>query len=79
MNPDPFTLRQLAWMAEGRGEFLWNMTASEMALQINMNRKKGAKAVSPSELNPYSSKRKAKVMLSVRDSMEALKKAFLGK
>ena len=78
MNPDPFTLRQLAWMVEGRGEFLWNMTACEMALQINMNRKKGAKAVSPS-LNPYSSKRKAKVILSVRDSMEALKKAFLGK
>ena len=79
MNPDPFTLRQLAWMVEGRGEFLWNMTACEMALQINMNRKKGAKLVRASELNPYSSKRKSKIMLSVRDSMEALKKAFLGK
>lgn len=41
-------------MVEGRGEFEWQMTASLMALHINMNRKKGAKAVKPNDFNPFS-------------------------
>lgn len=53
MNPDPFTLRELTWMVEGRGQYEWQMTASMMALQINMNRKKGTKAVKANELNPF--------------------------
>ena len=40
-------------MVEGRGEFEWSMTAHQMALQINMNRKKGTKAVKPDVLNPF--------------------------
>ena len=34
MNPDPFTLRELVWMVEGRGKFEWSQTASLMALAV---------------------------------------------
>ena len=63
-------------MVQGRGEFEWSMTAHQMALQINMNRKKGTKAVNPDVLNPFVQKKSKKVMLSVRDSMDVLKKTF---
>ena len=66
------------WMVEGKGEFEWSMTASQMALQINMNRKKGARAISPSELNPYTEKKsQANLKLSPKESMDALKRVFV--
>jgi hypothetical protein len=54
-------------MADGRGEFEWNQTASIESLIINMNRKEGSKAVHPDELNPYvkkSERRKKNTTLS---------------
>jgi len=63
-------------MVQGRGEFEWSMTAHILAQQINMNRKKGTKAVNPDSLNPFVRKPKRKVMLSVKDSMDILKKTF---
>ncbi len=78
INPECYTLRQLIWMVEGKGRYDWSMTASMMALEININRKKGAKAVEPEELNPFirKSKRREKVVLSTKDSMDILKKVF---
>lgn len=48
------------------------MTASLLALQINMNRKKGAKAVNPAELNPFLREQKKKIMLSGKDLKNVL-------
>ena len=74
MNPDPFTLRELTWMMHGRGKFQWAMTAHQMALQINMNRKKGTKAVTPDALNPFiRRKSKRDVVSAIHD---VLKKVF---
>ena len=76
IDPSPFTVRELDWMVQGRGEFEWSMTAHQMALQINMNRRKGSPAIVPSDLNPFVHKRKRKITLSAADSMEILKKTF---
>ena len=66
------------WMVSGKGEFEWSMTANLMALEINMNRKKGARAINPSELNPYTEKKNLAVTkLSKKESMDALKKVFV--
>lgn len=66
----------LTWMVKGRGEFLWAMTSHQMALHINMNRKKGTKAVNPSTLNPFIQKEEKKIVLSSKDSMNLLKSVF---
>ena len=43
LNPDPFTLRELVLMVEGKGRFDWAQTSSLMALAVNLMRdpKKG--------------------------------------
>lgn len=56
MNPDPFTLRQLKWMAEARGNFCWQQTSSLEALLINQNRDRHSRPVSPNDLNPFAPK-----------------------
>lgn len=77
INPDPFTLRELDWMLQGRGEFEWSMTSSLMALQINMNCKKKVK---PNDFNPFARQIKQnKIMLSPEESMKALKAVFIDK
>lgn len=65
-------------MQDGRGEYEWQQTSSLLAQQINLNRKKNAKIVSPDELNPYSrkSRRKPKVKLNAKQSMDILKAVF---
>ena len=78
VNPDPYTLRQLLWMVEGKGEFEWQMTSSLMALEINMNRKPGSRAVSPNEFNPFMQRPETQmVKLSAKESMSALKQVFV--
>ena len=65
-------------MVEGKGEFEWQMTSSIMALEVNMNRKPGTKAISPNEFNPYIAKTAQSVVkLSTKESMSALKKIFV--
>lgn len=53
INPDLFTLRELVWMAEGKGRENWNHTAALLATMINIMRSKNRPVVKPSELNPY--------------------------
>jgi len=62
INPDPFTLRELLWMAEGKGRENWNHTASILALIFNVNRdSKKHHAARPSDFNPYALKPKPKL------------------
>jgi hypothetical protein len=52
-------------MADARGEFEWQQTASMMALHANMNRGKGKPPISPDTFNPYAAERqKAKKRLT---------------
>ena len=77
MNPDPFTLRELVWMVEGRGKFEWSQTASLMALAANLMRdpKKG-KAASPADFNPFAP-RPPEPVLKGKEMLAALKAAFI--
>ena len=68
VNPDPLTLRELAALADARGRFEWEQTASLMALIVNLMRDpKKNKAVKAEDFNPYTVKEKAflKAPLSV--------------
>lgn len=77
MNPDPFTLRELVWMVEGRGKFEWSQTASLMALAANLVRdpRKG-RAATPSDFNPFVSRPPTPV-LKGKEMLAALKAAFI--
>ena len=77
MNPDPFTLRELVWMVEGRGKFEGSQTASLMALAVNLMRdpKKG-KAASPADFNPFAPA-PPKPILKGREMLAVLKAAFV--
>ena len=76
MNPDPFTLRELRYDACRQVSVA--MTATN-GVQINMNRKKGTKEVTPDALNPFIRRKSKRVMLSPADSMDVLKKVFCKK
>ena len=68
VNPDPLTLRERAALADARGRFEWEQTASLMALIVNLMRDpKKNKAVKAEDFNPYTVKEKAflKAPLSV--------------
>lgn len=77
MNPDPFTLRELVWMVEGRGKFEWSQTASLMALAANLVRdpRKG-RAATPSDFNPFAPRPPTPV-LKGKEMLAALKAAFI--
>jgi hypothetical protein len=54
MNPDPFTLRELTDMAEGRERENWNHTADQMAHAANMQRTSDRDRVfSRRDFHPY--------------------------
>ena len=79
MNPDPFTLRELVWMVEGRGRFEWNQTASLMALAVNLVRDpRRGRSVGPADFNPFAP-RPEKPVLRGREMLAALKSAFIRK
>jgi len=67
VTPDPFTLRELLKMADGRGKMEWAQTSNLMALIVNVMRDpKKSKAVNASDFNPYLQKKHAgKAPLSI--------------
>ena len=59
VNPDPLTLRELAALADARGRFEWEQTASLMALIVNLMRDpKKNKPVKAEEFQPVYRERK---------------------
>jgi hypothetical protein len=60
MDPAPFSIRQLVWMATGRQQAEWERTAHLLALLINMNLPRGKSRVSPRDLNPFAKGRNTK-------------------
>jgi len=54
-------LRELDWMADGKGRHDWSQTALQLALLTNINRPKGKPAVSADEFNPYAERKSGTV------------------
>ena len=53
------TLRELFWMAEGRGRDAWNHTAQLLAMVYNAHRAKGVRAMKPVEFHPFAGNKQA--------------------
>jgi hypothetical protein len=55
IEPDPFTLRELTWMAEGRMRERWNHTSLLWAAiaEPNRDRKKRSRPFEPADVHPY--------------------------
>ena len=77
VDPGPLTLRELLWMAEGRGRDAWAHTSSLMALIANATRdpKKG-RSFRPDHFNPYVRRRTMGVPITP-DNIGLLKAAFV--
>jgi hypothetical protein len=55
--PDPFTLRELVWMAQGRREHDWTIASSQMALLANCHRDPKKRGYTPDDFNPLRGRR----------------------
>ena len=57
VNPRPFTLRELVWMADGAQRERWSRTSSMMALIANVNRNpKKTRGFRPADFDPFAEK-----------------------
>ena len=53
LDPGPFTLRELVWMADARQTDAWNHTAAVLAMLANTHRNpKKARPFKPSDFHP---------------------------
>ena len=73
LDPAPFTLREIAWMLEGRRRSNWDLLGEILAMLHNINRDpKKTQAISAIEINPYRKKSQAVTKVSPREFVEAL-------
>lgn len=64
-------------MVDGRGNFEWNQTASQMALTANLARDpRRGKAMRPSDFNPFAPREPIPI-LKGKNMLAALKAAFI--
>lgn len=75
VDPGPFTLRELAWMADGRERSQWWRTASLLALTYNLQRDpKQSVAREPAWFHPLiRRRRKGSGIRITADSIHVLK------
>lgn len=61
-------------MFQGKGEFEWAQTASLLAMQVNLNRKKGAPVAKQEQFNPFAKRKtEKKIVLNEQETMAVLK------
>jgi hypothetical protein len=80
--PELLTLRELFWMADGRGRDEWARTALLCSILANCHRdpKKKPRPYSPSEFNPFMRKAvKDNTILITKENVHLLREAFIGK
>lgn len=71
------TLRELLWMAEGRGREHWAHTSALLALLANVHRDpKKHRAFSPADFNPYEALERRKPTAKTRD-LTILREVFV--
>jgi len=74
IDPGPFTLRQLVWMAEGRRDFFWEHTAHVLCYLYNAHRSPKSPALMPADFHPFADKRKRRMKKRLPQvGIEALK------
>ena len=73
MNPDPLTLRELAWMAEGVQRVQWAQTSAVLAMLANAHRdpKRKPTPFKPDDFNPWAERRGPTTAMKV--NIDALK------
>ena len=67
MNPGPFTLRELDWMAKGKRFDSWDRTSLVAATIHNSFRGPGDKPMAAAEFNPFLADREKKPMPKIND------------
>ena len=79
LDPGPFTLRELVWMAEARRRDMWDHTAGLLALLYNINRDpKRSRAMRPEDFHPLRQQsRNRKGVEKVKADITALKQIFV--
>lgn len=79
MDPGPYTLRELVWMAEARGRDQWTHTSSVLALIANVNRDpKKTRPYKPSDFNPYEARRSTAAGIPItKQTLGMLKSVFV--
>jgi hypothetical protein len=73
INPDPFSLRQLHWMIEGKNSEAWDHTSQLLAMINNCH---CDKAISPYDRHPY--KDEPEVEMPITDDITVLKALIPG-
>ena len=77
LNPGPFTLRELVWMADGHQTEAWNHTAALLAMLANTHRDpKKTRAFKPSDFHPGTRREKPKEAVP-RVDISVLKTVFV--
>ena len=77
VNPGPLTLRELLWMAEGRGKAEWAQTSTLLALLANAHRDPKKHGVfKPADFDPYQ-QRNQDVALPKTKDLSILKAVFV--
>jgi hypothetical protein len=75
-DPEPRTLRELAWMAEAADKARWNRTSALIAQIYNANRPANAKPISPMDFYPWHTERVIEITPAID---RALREVFPGK
>src|SRR5690606_37726841 len=69
VDPGPYTLRELVWLAEGRQTEQWNHTSAVLAMLANVHRDPKRRSYQPADFLPMAMRPKAateKAEISVR-------------
>ena len=78
VDPGPLTLRELLWMADGRGKATWSHTSALLsAIWTGNPNMKRPRFFRPDEFNPYRKLRRTGVRIMAKD-IDVLKAAILG-
>lgn len=75
MSAEPFTLRELVWMSDGRRKHEWGIASSLMAHIHNQNPYQKRPA-NPSQFHPYAKQEQERVEISFDDFLAIQSKAF---
>jgi hypothetical protein len=62
IEPGPYSLRELLWMARAAQHVAWDHTTAILCQQANINRGKGKRAMTIADIHPYMTRRPSRGM-----------------
>ena len=79
VDPRPFTLRELLWLAEGARRERWSRMSSLMALTANVSRDpRRCRAFKPADFDPFADARAGEPIVFDKTTAPLLRKAMTG-